>query len=191
VLVQLSTYYYYQTGSSGARIGLVDSSGKATNFNAPLSLFYKHAGTTSNSGSSYDGAGMIFQYDGNGQLSGIPQLCLDPATYLPSDCVTDATDATTNLNDIAIPKDNVLTDLKGNKYYALPRIAYEYFPKTDDSKCSALDLTGLPATAVKANLYKDPSNKNQALPTDAELEAKYLQGGKLVVIKGIAQFEAN
>jgi len=191
-LLQLEEYYYYQTGSSwSARVGLMDSAGNPTNFNAPLTLIYKHSGTTSNSGSSYDGAAMLLTYDGPSQLTGIPQLCLDPATYLPGDCISEATDSTTNLNDITISPTTALTDLLGNKYYALPRVGYEYFPKTVDSACSSLTLGDLPSVATNSDVYTDPSNKGQGIPTDAELKAGYLKEGKPVVIKGVTLWEAK
>jgi len=177
-------------GGDRGRTSLLDSSGKAIYFNPPLNVRYKHSGSTSNSGTNFNGANMLLTYDGIGMLNGIPQMCVDPTTNRPSDCIPNgATDSSLNLFDITINPEVPLTDLVGNKYYALPALATEHFPMAaDQSICDILDFSNLPSVPDYTSLYKDPSNKGQTIPTDL---SGYLQGGKAVVIKGVTQWEAK
>jgi hypothetical protein len=81
-----SVYYVWQTGpgSYNQFAALKDSSGTFVQFDAPLNVgFTVPAGAAYG---SYAGTSLTLQYDGFGNLWGIPSICTSPTTNLPASC---------------------------------------------------------------------------------------------------------
>jgi hypothetical protein len=154
---------------------------------------YQHPTSESNSGTSYKGKNVFMTYYDQGQLEGIPQLCMNPVTQLKQDCVTEngASDKTTNIDDLVLSNSTLLTDLSGNSYYALHQVETQYFPKASvTTVCAGLTFATIPSTPTIKDIYVAPKNEKAVFPTDADLASKYLSGGKPVVSKGVTAFEA-
>lgn len=191
----LDEMYQYNTGGPYyLRVSLLDSKGNPRGFDPPLTLIYTHPDSSSNSKINYQNKNILLTYYDQGQLQGIPQLCMNPVTQVRSDCVVDfmAADATINIADIIMDSKTVLTDLSGNAYYARHQIETEYFPMaTDPNLCAGLTFANLPSIPTMDKFYVAPKNAKATFPSDAELAAKFLNGGKPVVSKGVTSFEAT
>ena len=181
------TFFNYETGPKATRVSLL-SGDKVVKISKPLNLLYTHQGHTSNSGIDYDGSMLLFNYAGPDQLSGFPNLCLNPDTYERVDyCIDEpAIDATISMPDININENGILSPLSGGSafYYALPSILKEYYPIAEDSSlCVGLDLSDLPVLPDFSEFFQHPSNLNQGLPSPADLQG-YLNNGLPVVVQG-------
>lgn len=83
-----SVYYVWQTGSNSWSqfAAIKDNTGSFVHFDAPLQVdFTVPAGTTYG---AYAGASLVLQYNGFGDLWGIPGSCVSGTTNLPVDCNT-------------------------------------------------------------------------------------------------------
>ncbi len=83
-----SVYYVWQTGpgSWNQFAALKDSSSNFVHFDAPLNVnFVVPAGAAFG---AYAGTTLVLQYNGFGDLSGIPGSCVSQSTNLPVDCTT-------------------------------------------------------------------------------------------------------
>jgi len=192
---ELSVYYTYTTGKNEKRVNLVDAANKVIKFDAPQTLLYKHKGTESNSGVSYDGAVMLLRYDGPGQLYGFPMICFNDdmekipcvkCPYGPGRC----SDSTQSYADIVVSDDVVLTAVGDDStYYTKPEVMVERYPKAaSQTTCAGLALTDLPSVPTAADAVADPPLKTGDFPSDA-VTSKYLNGGNPVVVSGQTLYE--
>jgi hypothetical protein len=192
---ELSVFYTYTTGKNENRVSLVDISDKVVKFDGPQTLYYKHKGTGSNSGASYDGAAMLLRYNGPGQLLGFPLICFDDdmkkvscvkCPWGPGSC----SDETQNYADIVVASDAVLTSVTdGRKYYTKPEVMVERYPKAASvSTCAGLALTEMPTVPTLSDAVAVPELHSGDFPAESVL-SKYLNGGNPVAIGGQAIFE--
>jgi hypothetical protein len=81
-----SVYYVWQTGpaSYSQFAALKDSSGNFVPFDAPLNVGFTVP--TGAAYGSYAGTSLILQYNGFGDLWGIPSICVSQTTNLPVNC---------------------------------------------------------------------------------------------------------
>ncbi|MDP9013019.1 MAG: hypothetical protein M3O41_10260, partial [Pseudomonadota bacterium] len=82
------TYYEWQTGPGGWNqfAAVKDSSGSFVHFDAPLNVNF--AVPTDAAYGSYGGTAIVLQYNGFGDLWGIPGSCVSQTTNMPVDCST-------------------------------------------------------------------------------------------------------
>jgi hypothetical protein len=183
----IDVMYTYQSGPGATRASLLKADQSAVMFSEPLALLYQHEGHTSNSGTDYDGVSTVLSYYSVGDLQGLPQFCMNPATQTKSDvCIpSGSADATANIDDIVIPSDLVIRDLNNNAYYAKARTMQETYPVASNPNiCASLNFDMAP-DPVSVDLIVTPNNVNMDYPTSEELEANYLGQGNPAVIRGV------
>jgi len=192
---ELRVFYTYTTGNDEKRVSLVDSSNKVVKFDAPQTLFYRHKGTESNSGASYDGTAMLLRYDGPGQLYGFPMICFDDdmkevpcvkCPWGPGRC----SDSTQSYADIVVADDAVLTSVSdGSAYYTKPEVMIERYPKAASSTtCAGLALTDMPSQPTNDEAVANPPLDTGDFPSDA-VTSKYLNSGNPVAVAGQTLYE--
>lgn len=192
-LWELDSLYMFESGESSRRFTLEDSDGNPTFFSSALNMLYVHEGTASNSGKDYNGATSLLSYRGPGQLTGLPQFCIDSNTgQKAAECIPEGSDSSTlNSFDIRIDPAVAMEDTNGNKYYAKYESVSEIYPVVSggasNALCSSLTLpngSGEVQLPTLDDCYTAPSNLNEAFPDAAALEANYLYGGEPAVIQG-------
>jgi hypothetical protein len=161
-----AVYYVWQTGpgSWNQFAALKDASGNFVQFDAPLNVnFTVPSGSTYG---SYGGTSIVLQYNGFGELSGIPGSCVSATTNRPVDC---ATPNSRYVPQFVIPYDPTATPQQGIATTAASGVTTTYLVKwlqreirfavKDPSVCSADNLLApigvqLPTAAG----LKDPSS---------------------------------
>jgi hypothetical protein len=195
----LSVFYTYRTGPQSTRPILMTQSATPTPilFDAPKIFSYVHQGTTSNSGQSYQGTKFLLQYQGRGDLSGLPTMCIDTSTGLPGSCYPSAS---TSIVDLDISPNGILKGINGGasindmSFYSKPTELAEYYPyytnatgALDNNPCIAasLEFDNYVNVASEWNsLFAIPPWTSKPFPTSAELANNYFLAGKPAVIKG-------
>jgi len=83
-----SVYYVWQTGpgSYNQFAAVKDSTGSFVHFDAPLNVNFQVP--TGTQFGDYAGTSIVLQYNGFGNLFGIPGSCVSPTTNAPVDCGT-------------------------------------------------------------------------------------------------------
>jgi hypothetical protein len=83
-----SVYYVWQTGSSSWSqfAAIKDNTGSFVHFDAPLQVDFTVP--TGAAYGTYSGTSLVLQYNGFGDLWGIPGSCVSGTTNLPVDCST-------------------------------------------------------------------------------------------------------
>lgn len=97
---QADVFYTYETGQNqwNRYTTLIDELGDAVSFDPPISFSYTHSSENdANGDDDFDGRTFLFQYDGVGNLHGIPSVAADldgngqPDRYLPMFSLADGT----------------------------------------------------------------------------------------------------
>jgi hypothetical protein len=186
---KLNEYYEYFVGPNDGRASLIDSNSKPIAFDSPKYLLYTHSGTTSNSGRNYNGAKFLLEYRGEGELEGIPQMCLNKVTGATMDCVPGSSIA---IPDFNLPKDAVFQNIiTNNKFVARPSSILEYYPTQAESVCTTagLNFDNMPTAEPLSTYYKDPSTKDDEIPSANEYKSDYAYGGVPLAVGGVPMFE--
>jgi hypothetical protein len=179
----LDVYYTYETGPNSQKVTLIDDQNNAVHFQQPLNIVANLDQTPSVSGQEYEGTSFLLTYQGEGALTGLPQVCLDQ-NQKPGQCDYEST----SYSDITLSTTQILVDLDGNKYYAKTAIMNEYYPIADDqSICSALTFTEMPSEPSAEDIIV-PENMGTPYPNNDVLNT-YLNNGVPVVISGTTIYE--
>lgn len=196
---QLSEFYLYEAGPNSQRPTLIDSNNNAVVFGSPKMMHYTHSGTTSNSGKNFDNTQFLFEYHGNGELRGLPVMCIDKSTGLPGNCYPGSSD---EIQEITIPATGILTDIDTNiKYYTKPSELGEYYPyyTTSAGALSTTECTnaGLSFETYQeidtqwSTMYERPDWYNQDFPTSAVKSSTYFMAGVPAVVKSVPVYEQD
>ncbi len=181
----LDVYYIWETGPNGWNqfSAVKDSSGTFVQFDAPLSVNY-----TVPSGAAYgDYAGktIVLQYNGFGDLFGIPGKCVNPITNEAGNCAT-MTNAR-YVPEFAIPFSQTTgTATDGTTTYLIKWLDREIrFAKKTVADCSAAGLS-LPSgvTLPTSSGLKDPSSSS----SDVYIGTKPTVTDAPRVIHGVVQY---
>lgn len=181
----LSVYYVWETGPNGWNqfSAVKDSNGTFVQFDAPLNVNY-----TVPSGAAYgDYAGktIVLQYNGFGDLFGIPGKCVNPITNDAGDCAT-MTNAR-YVPEFAIPFSQTTgTVTNGSTTYLVKWLDREIrFAKKTVTDCTAAGLS-LPSgvTLPTSAGLKDPSSSS----SDVYIGAKPTVTDAPRVIHGVVQY---
>jgi len=180
----LDVYYTYESGPNSQQITLSDSDNNFVKFQQPLNLVTQIDTTVSASGQSYEGTTVLLSYQGEGNMRGLPMVCLN-SDFHPGQCDYDST----SYSDITLSPTQILVDLDGNSYYAKAAIMNEYYPlASDPSICSVLTFSNLPSQPDNS-IFTHPENLAEPYPTQDVLSANYLNNGVPVVIAGTTTYE--
>lgn len=152
-------YYIYETGpnSWNSYSGLKDAQGQIVPFEAPLRIRYRHVQTNDrNDDATYEGRNFLFEYQGVGNLHGIPHEGVDlsgdgnPDRYYP----------------LFGLKDGIT--LGDADEYVLKALSIEQRLLEDTSYAGALTLTGVDVmTLPDPALWTAPTNPVKPVVTDA------------------------
>jgi hypothetical protein len=160
---KLKVFYEYETGSfHSKRVSLVDDAGKAVKFDQPIPVKYTHSGTKSNSGNNYNEATMILTYEGEGNLYGLPEFCMDQHTGKTVDC----SPFSDNTPDITIPNDAILLTQDGTEYVAKPGEVKQIMQVANMTNCVSLNHNNVPALPDFLKDFKKFSNGEMPIVKD-------------------------
>lgn len=182
----LDSFYTYDTGPHSQKVTLFDDQNNAVHFQQPLNLVVSLDNPVSASGLHYDGTTFLLTYQGEGNLNGLPQVCLN-TDMKPGQCDYESS----SYSDITLSTTQILVDLNsGNKYYTKASIMNEYYPLADDpSICLALTFSSMPSEP-NASDFENPDNMESTYPSETDLNT-YLNNGQPVVISGTTIYELN
>ena len=181
----LDVYYIWETGPNGWNqfSAVKDSSGTFVTFDAPLNVNYTVP--TGAAYGDYAGKTIMLQYNGFGDLFGIPGKCVDPITNAAGDCKN-----TTNARyvpEFAIPFSQTTgTVTNGSTTYLVKWLDREIrFAKKTVADCTAAGLS-LPSgvTLPTSTGLKDPSSSS----SDVYIGAKPTVTDAPRVIHGVVQY---
>jgi len=158
-----ATYYTWQTGPNQWNQSLwLTSAGKVVPFDPPQNIAYTVP--TGSAFGSYSGLPILLQFNGFGNLGGIPGSCVNPSDNTPVDC---STNGASYVPLFSIPDGTTMTlpSLDGNTttpliVKALNGAILLKSLGSNATQCSSMTLT--PLTLPSGGLH-DPSN-----PSDAE-----------------------
>jgi len=173
----ITEFYEWQTGfdSYNKQIVVTDQGGDVVTFDKPLNFNYVHANSNDRSvangaiaESPYDGMHFLLQYQGEGQLHGIPHEKLSGSDeegegggrYYPIFTLKDAT---------------LLTE--GASNYVVKALNIEQFMMEANGQCQSLDLSSTPAAPT--SISTDYDIQIGAMPSIAEDTPPSVIGGEL------------
>lgn len=181
----LNVYYIWETGPNAWNqfAAVKDGSGTYVTFDAPLSVNY-----TVPSGAAYGNYAsttIVLEYNGFGDLFGIPGKCVLPATNEETSC---GTSAARYVPEFAIPFDQTTgAASSGTTNYLVKWLEREIrLAKKDTSVCSAAGLSlpsTLPTLPTSASL-KNPSSS----ASDVYIGSKPVVTAAPRVIHGVVQY---
>ncbi|MHB8623235.1 MAG: hypothetical protein ACYC9J_07950 [Sulfuricaulis sp.] len=180
----LSVYYVWETGPNAWNqfSAVMDASGTFVQFDAPLNVNYTVP--TGTAYGVYAGKTIMLQYNGFGDLQGIPGQCVNPVTNAAEDCTTANA---RYVPEFAIPFDQTTgTVTSGSTTYLVKWLNREVrlADKTvADCTAAGLSLPGSVILPTSAGL-KDPSNSS----SDVYIGAKPTVTTAPRVIQGIVQY---
>lgn len=181
----LDVYYIWETGPNGWNqfSAVKDSSGTFVQFDAPLNVNYTVP--TGAAYGDYAGKTIVLQYNGFGDLFGIPGKCVNPITNEAGDCAT-MTNAR-YVPEFAIPFSQTTgTVTNGSTTYLVKWLDREIrFAKKTVADCTAAGLS-LPSgvTLPTSAGLKDPSSAS----SDVYIGAKPTVTDAPRVIHGVVQY---
>jgi hypothetical protein len=160
-------YYTYETGPNpwNRYVGL-SSGGVPVTFDPPMNfqLTVSTANTTEAAASPLIGSKVQLNYNGFGDLQGIPGTCVDTTTNQPVTCGTGGDNSQRWVPAFSVKDGTELVN--GSVTYYVKYLEREMrFAKVSDSACSTLDLTAPLATALPAAPTDDPRSAMGAQPT--------------------------
>ncbi len=164
----LDVFYTWETGpgSWNRFSALKDAAGQILKFETPLSIKYVH------NKAPYVGATFMLEYNGFGNLNGIPGKCVNMDTGLEAQCANDPSIRYVPAFVIPPATNGVLTQvttelLTGTAtYYVKPLELEQRMMKVDVGSCSALSITSytLPDIATE---WTDPAIGTEPVVTSA------------------------
>ncbi|MEY4750098.1 MAG: hypothetical protein RIQ60_2312 [Pseudomonadota bacterium] len=161
----IDTYYVWETGpNSWNRFsGLMAAGGAMVQFDAPLALQYA---VPADAPHAYAGAQMVLQYNGFGDLQGVPGKCVDPLTNADVPCSSN-NGSTRWVSAFVIPEGSAVSD--GNSTYWVKPLQQELrLKKVSASLCAGLTLpTILDGDMPGGGGFSDPSGLAVPVVTEA------------------------
>jgi hypothetical protein len=156
----VSTLYVWETGpNSWNKFSGLRNAGGYVHFDAPLSLAYTVPAQVS---ASYNGAQLVLQYNGFGDLQGVPGKCVDAGTNLEVPCSNNG--STRWVAAFVIPEGSTLSD-GSTSYYVKPLEQELRLRKVAAGNCAALTLPSIADSAMPGLAdFSDP-RVNGAMPS--------------------------
>ena len=131
-LNSVNTAYVWETGaSSWNKYAGLSSGGTTVAFDPPMALTY----TVPNNSTPYANTSLVLQYNGFGELQGIPGMCVNPQDNSTVPCAQN----TRWVPALTIPTGGTVTD-GSNTYYVKPLQQELRLKAVSSGMCSALNL---------------------------------------------------
>jgi hypothetical protein len=168
----VTTLYVWETGPNtwNKFSGLRNSAGYVQ-FDAPLALSY--AVPSTGVSVRYASANLVLQYNGFGDLQGVPGKCVDPGTNAVVPC--NGNGSTRWVAAFVIPEGSTLSD-GSNSYYVKPLEQELRLKNVPASNCSALALPTIADIDMPGQSgFVDPRNTNGPMP-DVTGAPRVIQG---------------
>jgi hypothetical protein len=158
-LDNVATTYVWETGSnSWNKFSGLKSGGTYVNFDPPLPVTYTVPSTVT----AFSGANLVLQYNGFGDLQGIPGKCINPVTNEEVQCANN--NSTRWVAAFTIPEGAAVTS-GGTTYYVKPLEQELRLTKVNSALCSGLSLpTIADASLPGLSGWTDPTS-NGPVPT--------------------------
>jgi hypothetical protein len=158
---ELSEFYTWETGPNNWNqfSALKDTQGTILKFEQPLQVQYVHAQTNSQKPDyKYNGVKFQLEYDGFGELNGIPGKCVDLNTGLPADC-SQGGDTTRWVPEFTIPEGSTVTYNNSTTYYVKPLEVEQRMTKTTGCGSLLINTYTLPDISewVDPNIGDEPA----------------------------------
>lgn len=154
----VATSYVWETGSnSWNKFSGLKSGSTYVNFDPPLAMTYTVPSTVA----GFANANLVLQYNGFGDLQGIPGKCVDPVTNAEVACAND--NSTRWVAAFAITEGATVTN-GGVTYYVKPLEQELRLSKVSGANCAALTLPTIADGSLPGiSGWSDPST-NGAVP---------------------------
>ncbi|MBF0236424.1 MAG: hypothetical protein HQM12_01865 [SAR324 cluster bacterium] len=156
---ELAVYYVYETGpnSWNRYSSLKDAAGTFLTFDPPMQVKYTHTGN------GYTNATFYLEYQGFGNLHGIPGKCVDFETGESTDCKPDA--QIRWVPEFSLADGVVVTDTKSTEYLIKGLDKEQRMQKVEDAQCASLTIEAL--TLPDPTEWEDPKIGDEPDLTDA------------------------
>ena len=147
----LDVFYTWETGTNEwNRLTALKSGSTFLKFDPPLSVEYTHTGN------GYTNAKFYLDYNGFGDLGGIPGKCVDMDTGADADC-SSSTGEIRWIPEFSIAAGSVVTDGSNSSVeYLVKPLEKEQRMKEDSAGCTSLATTGY--TLPDISEWVDPAN---------------------------------
>lgn len=157
---RLNLFYTWQTGAdSWNQLTLLKSAnGSVLRFDPPLVVHYTHVQPDGGEPDArYNGVQFRLEYDGFGQLQGIPSTCISRSTGAVVDCSQSSGSDTSWVADFMINEGEKVTAETGNTQYTVkPLEIEEHMKSSSPSNCTNLPTTAAYQLPVITD-WKDPA----------------------------------
>lgn len=174
----LDVFYTWETGPNDwNKLTLLQSPGDSSylSFEAPLHVAYTHTQTDSSApDAKYNGTTFYLEYNGFGDLHGIPGKCVDMDTGADTDCFQEAggNKMIRWVNEFNIPDGSTVTHTSSGTtttYYvkALEKEERMNAAQAGVSDCTASGLSLISYTLPDSSLWEDPNLGTEPTVTDA------------------------
>lgn len=160
VWTALDTFYQWQTGKDqwDWLTGLLDSNGNMLKFDSPLNVKYVGDGTNGNLNTTY-----ILDYDGFGQLNGIPGTCYDDSGAQ----VACNSDQVRWVPAFSLPAGTNVTDANNTSYVVKPLSIEERMNNLSQNSCTGASLSLTGYTLPDGSKYTAPNIGTEPTVTGA------------------------
>ncbi|MEY8875421.1 MAG: hypothetical protein AB9M60_02835 [Leptothrix sp. (in: b-proteobacteria)] len=158
----VSVVYVWETGpnSWSQFSGLKDSSGVMLQFDAPLALQYSVPQTGVST--TYANASLVLQYNGFGDLQGIPGKCVNPDTNAEVTCDNNGNNRW--VSAFTIPEGGTVSD-GTHTYFVKPLEEELRLKQVNGSNCAALTLPTIANAAMPGESgFTNPLTTNGTMP---------------------------
>ncbi|HEY3307968.1 MAG TPA: hypothetical protein VGJ93_05900 [Desulfuromonadaceae bacterium] len=148
----LPEFYTWSSGPNNWQVlsTLKDSNGAFVSFAQPLQVLYAH------SGDGYTNASFFLQYNGFGNLNGIPGKCVNMDTGLPADCSTGGQGTQIRwVPKFTIKAGESVTGPNNTTYYVKPLQVEQRMKPAAPGACNNLTTTAYPLPALST--WTDPA----------------------------------
>jgi hypothetical protein len=155
----LAEFYTWETGpQSWQQFSTIKSGSTFLTFQQPLQVQYSHTGD------GYNAAKFYLQYNGFGDLQGLPGKCVNADTGADADCSQQGSNQSIRwVQQFTIPEGSAVTDGTGLSYLVKPLELEQRMKAT--TGCQALPVSSVPTPAL--SIWSDPGQPLEPVVTAA------------------------
>ncbi|GFO70777.1 hypothetical protein GMLC_43560 [Geomonas limicola] len=155
----LAEFYTWETGpQSWQQFSTLKNGSTFLSFQQPLQVLYSHTGN------GYTNAKFYLQYNGFGDLQGIPGKCIDSNTGADADCSLQGPNSSVRwVQQFTITSGSTVTDTSGNSYLVKPLELEQRMKAT--TGCEALQVSNVATPTL--SIWADPGQPTEPVVTAA------------------------
>lgn len=165
---ELDEFFTWETGTNNWNqlVLLKDAQNQVLTFDPPLQVIFTTPNTAAFTALGYNASKLMLEYQGMGNLQGIPGQCVDPETNEPASCGENKR----WVPQFTVPDGSVLVNASNeNTQYLVKALEKEQrMGKVADAQCTSLDLDAAAAlTLPDGSAYTAPGIGDEPTVTDA------------------------